>query len=161
MESGVHLYTGTVMTNNSRAENRSHISIRFIFGQLFRPQQNTTMSLYSRQKINFCTIFWLFLNVFLLEEMANPALDISTGPLARRTFQTAGPVHFILHCPYGPPRYTSGHQISNSAGPNDDKSQYVLFVRAPAPHLAVFAQSFSPFCYSVAPVRVGHVNQAH
>ena len=27
------------------------------------------------------------------------ALDISTGPLARRTFQTAGPVHFIFHWP--------------------------------------------------------------
>ena len=27
------------------------------------------------------------------------ALDISTGPLARRTFQTAGPVHFICHWP--------------------------------------------------------------
>ena len=29
--------------------------------------------------------------------------------------------------PYGPPRYMSGHQISNSAGPNDDNSQYVFF----------------------------------
>ena len=32
----------------------------------------------------------------------------------------------------------SGHQISNSAGPNDDKSQYVLFARAPASHLGSF-----------------------
>ena len=46
----------------------------------------------------------------------------------------AGPAHFsdrrtssgqyILSVtgPYGPPRYISGHQISNSAGPNDDNS---------------------------------------
>ena len=62
----------------------------------------------------------------------------------------AGPVHFsdrrassgqyILSFtgPYGPPRYMSGHQISNSSGPNDDKSQYVLFARAPVPHLGSF-----------------------
>ena len=40
--------------------------------------------------------------------------------------------------PYGPPRYMSGQQISNSAGPNDDKSQYVLFAGVPAPHLGSF-----------------------
>ena len=40
--------------------------------------------------------------------------------------------------PYGPPKYMSGHKISNSAGPNDDKSQYVLFARAPVPHLGSF-----------------------
>ena len=39
---------------------------------------------------------------------------------------------------YGPPKYMSGHHISNSAGRNDDKSQYVLFVRAPVPHLGSF-----------------------
>ena len=50
----------------------------------------------------------------------------------------AGPAHFsdrrtssgqyILSFtgPYGPPRYMSGHQISNSAGPNDDESQYTF-----------------------------------
>ena len=64
--------------------------------------------------------------------------------------------------PYGPPRYMSGHQISNSAGPNDDKSQYVLFVRAPVPHLG----SFRAFLLlqrdaSVSRVGVGHVNQTH
>ena len=32
----------------------------------------------------------------------------------------------------------SGHQISNSAGPKDDKSQYVLFARAPVPHPGSF-----------------------
>ena len=59
----------------------------------------------------------------------------------------AGPVHFsdrrtssgqyILSFtgPYGPPRYMSGHQISNSAGPNDDKSQHIFFARAPVPHI--------------------------
>ena len=59
----------------------------------------------------------------------------------------AGPAHFsdrrtssdqyILSVtgPYGPPRYMSGHQISNSAGPNDDNSKYVFFARSPVPHL--------------------------
>ena len=62
----------------------------------------------------------------------------------------AGPAHFsdrrassgqyILSFTglYGPPTYMSGHQISNSAGPNDDKSQYVLFARAPVSHLGSF-----------------------
>ena len=64
--------------------------------------------------------------------------------------------------PYGPPRYMSGHQISNSAGPNDDKSQYVLFVRAPVPHLG----SFRAFLLlqrdaSVSRVGVGHVTIKH
>ena len=50
--------------------------------------------------------------------------------------------------PYGPVKDMSDHQISNSAGPNDDKSQFVLFARRP-PHIsAVFAQSF---CYSETP----------
>ena len=45
----------------------------------------------------------------------------------------------------------SGQQISNSAGPNEDKSQYVLFAGAPVTHIsAVFAQSF---CYSETPAR--------
>ena len=44
--------------------------------------------------------------------------------------------------PYGPVKDMSDHQISNSAGPNDDKSQFVLFAQRP-PHIsAVFAQSF-------------------
>ena len=59
----------------------------------------------------------------------------------------AGPAHFsdrrtssgqyILSFtgPYGPPRYMSGHQISNSVGPNDDKSQHIFFRAAPVPHL--------------------------
>ncbi len=51
--------------------------------------------------------------------------------------------------PYGPPRYMSGHQISNSAGPNDDNSQYMYFSRGRPSHIsAVFAQ---PFCYSETP----------
>ena len=72
----------------------------------------------------------------------------------------AGPADFSVHRtssdpgilsftgPYGPVKYMSDHQISNSAGPNDDKSQFVLFARRP-PHIsAVFAQSF---CYSETP----------
>ena len=62
----------------------------------------------------------------------------------------AGPAHFSDHRassgqyilsftgPYRPTRYMSGHQISNNAGPNDDKSQYVLFAWAPVPHLGSF-----------------------
>ena len=62
----------------------------------------------------------------------------------------AGPAHFsdrrassgqyILSFTglYEPPRYMSGHQISNSAGPNDDKLQYVLLAQAPVPHLGSF-----------------------
>ena len=86
----------------------------------------------------------------------------------------AGPVHFsdrrassgqyILSFtgPYGPPRYMSGHQISNSAGPNNDKSHYVLFARAPAPHLGSFRSVLLLHRdASVARVRVGHVNQTY
>ena len=65
-----------------------------------------------------------------------PALDISTGPLHfsdRRT--SSGQCILSFTGPYGPPRYMSGHQISNSAGPNDDESQYILFAWAPVPHL--------------------------
>ena len=86
----------------------------------------------------------------------------------------AGPAHFsdrrtssgqcILSVtgPYGPPRYMSGHQISNSAGPNDDNSQYVFFARSPVPHLGSFRASLLlQRDASVSRVRVGHVNQTH
>ena len=86
----------------------------------------------------------------------------------------AGPAHFsdrrassgqyILSFtgPYGPPRYMSGHQISNSGGPNDDKSQYVLFARAPVPHLGSFrAVILLQRDASVTLVGVRHVNQTH
>ena len=86
----------------------------------------------------------------------------------------AGPAHFsdrrtssgqyILSVtgPYGPPRYMSGHQISNSAGPNDDNSQYVFFARSPVPHLGSFrAALLLQRNASVSRVRVGHVNQTH
>ncbi len=56
----------------------------------------------------------------------------------------------------------SGQQISNSAGPNDDKSQYVIFAGAPAPHLGSFrAVLLLQRDASVARVGVGHVNQTH
>ena len=38
----------------------------------------------------------------------------------------AGQYSLSFTGPYGPPRYMSDHQISNSAGPNDDKTQYVV-----------------------------------
>ena len=86
----------------------------------------------------------------------------------------AGPAHFsdrrtssgqyILSFtgPYGPPRYMSGHQISNSAGPNDDESQYILFARAPVPRLgSCRAVLLLQRDASVARVGVRHVNQTH
>ena len=86
----------------------------------------------------------------------------------------AGPAHFsdrrtssgqyILSVtgPYGPPRYISGHQISNSAGPNDDNSQCVFFARSPVPHLGSFrAALLLQRDASVSRVRVWHVNQTH
>ena len=69
------------------------------------------------------------------------------GSSPRHKHWPAGPTHFsdrrtssgqyILSFtgPYGPPRYMSGHKISNSAGPNDDKSQRIFFARAPVQHL--------------------------
>ena len=98
--------------------------------------------------------------------------DFSFSP--RHKHWPAGPAHFsdcrtssgqyILSVtgPYGPPRYMSGHQISNSAGPNDDNSQYVFFARAPVPHLGSFrAALLLQQDTSVSRVRVGHVNQTH
>ena len=86
----------------------------------------------------------------------------------------AGPAHFsdrrtssgqyILSVtgPYGPPRYMPGHQISNSAGPNDDNSQCVFFARSPVPHLGGFrAALLLQRDASVSRVRVWHVNQTH
>ena len=79
--------------------------------------------------------------------------DSNVSP--RHKHWPAGPAHFsdrrassgqyILSFtgPYGPPRYMSGHQLSNSAGPEDDKSQDVFFARARAPHLGSFR--VSPF----------------
>ena len=86
----------------------------------------------------------------------------------------AGPAHFSdrransgqhifsFTGPYGQPRYMSGHQISNSAGPNDDKSQYVLFARARVPHLGSFrAVILLQGDASVSRVGGGHINQTH
>ena len=67
---------------------------------------------------------------------SDSALDISTGP-AHFSDRRISSGQYILSFtgPYGPPRYMSGHQISNSAGPNDDKSQHIFFARVPVPHL--------------------------
>ncbi len=76
---------------------------------------------------------------------SDTALDISTGPAHfsdRRT--SSGQYISSFTGPYGPSIYMSGQQISNIAGPKDDKSQYDF-----PPHIsAVFAQSF---CYSEKP----------
>ena len=78
-----------------------------------------------------------------VRQITNPntvtALDISTGPpyfSDRRT--CSGQYILSFTGPYGPPRYMSGHYISHSAGPNDDKSQYVLFAQASVSHLSSF-----------------------
>ena len=110
-----------------------------------------------------CSAFCFWRNNWTPYTESSPALDISAGPghfSDRRT--SSGQYILSFTGPYGPPRYMSGHQISNSAGPNDDKSQYVLFVRAPVPHLG----SFRAFLLlqrdaSVSRVGVGHVNQTH
>ena len=91
------------------------------------------------------------------------ALDISTGPL-HFSDRRASSGQYILSFtgPYGPPRYRSGHQISISGGPNDDKSQYVLFARAPVPHLGSFrAVLLLQRDASMTRVGVRHVNQTH
>ena len=90
------------------------------------------------------------------------SLDISTGPLARCTFQTAGPV-----------RASTFHISLARTGHLDicraSRFQIVLartmtnhsmyFSRGLPPHIsAVYAQSFR---YSETPARVGHVNQTH
>ena len=72
------------------------------------------------------------------------ALDISTGPVHfsdRRT--SSGQYISSFTSPYGPPRYMSGQQISNSAGPNDDKSQYRVctFRGGPRPTSRQFLRS--------------------
>ena len=90
------------------------------------------------------------------------------GSSPRHKHWPAGPAHFsdrrassgqyILSFtgPYGPPRYMSGHQISNSAGPNDQialartmMNHSIYFSRGRLSHIsAVVAQSF---CYSETP----------
>ena len=106
-------------------------------------------------------------NIFMPMDATTAALDISNS-------WPAGPAHFSdrrtssgqyiwsFTGPYGPPRYMLGQQISNSAGPNDDESQYILFARAPVPHLgSCRAVLLLQRDASVARVGVGHVNQTH
>ena len=101
-----------------------------------------------------------------------PAPRLSISP--QHKHWPAGPAHFsdrrtssgqyILSVtgPYGPPRYMSGHQISNSAGPNGDNSQCVFFARSPVPHLGSFRTALLlQRDASVSRVRVWHVNQTH
>ena len=88
-----------------------------------------------------------------------PALDISTGPAHFSDCRLSSGQYILSFTgPYGPPRYMSGYQISNSAGPNDDKSQYVLFARAPAPHRF---RAVLLLQRDASVSRVGHVNQTH
>ena len=85
------------------------------------------------------------------------------GP-AHFSDRRASPGQYILSFTgtYGPPIYMSGHQISNSGGPNDDKSQYVLFARAPVPHLGSFrAVLLLQRDACVTRVGVRHVNHSN
>ena len=83
--------------------------------------------------------YWLLLQTTTSHQYItyNPAIDISAG-LAHFSDGRASSGHYILSStgPYGPPRYMPDNQISNSDGPNDDKSQYVIFAQASAPHLS-------------------------
>ena len=90
-------------------------------------------------------------DMFLLP--SSPALDISTGPLARRTFQTAGPVRAST-C------YLSLARMGHLDMCQATRFQIVLArtmtnhtmyfsCRRPPHNSAVFAQSF---CYSETPV---------
>ena len=101
------------------------------------------------------------------KELGNhSALDISTGPLARRTFQTAGPVRASAF--YLSLARTDHLDICRAIrfqivlARTDDKSQDVSFARAPAPHLGSFrADLLLQRDASVARVGVRHVNQTH
>ena len=73
-------------------------------------------------------------------------------------FRPLGQYISSFNGPYGPPM--SGQQISNSAGPNDVKSQYVLLAGAPAPHLCSF-RAVLLLQRDASVARVGHVNQTH
>ena len=83
---------------------------------------------------------------------SSAALDISTGPLARRTFQTAGPVrastfYLSLACAGHPDICRAIRFLIVLARTMTNHSMY--FSRGRPPHIsAVFAQSF---CYSETP----------
>ena len=79
----------------------------------------------------------------MLEVVYHAALNISTGP-AHFSDRRASSGQYILSFtgPYGPPRYMSGQQISNSACANDDKS-VCTFRGGPCPTSRQF--SCSPF----------------
>ena len=77
-------------------------------------------------------------------------LRVSPVGSPRHKHRSASPAHFsdrrastflYFTGPYGPPRYMSGQQISNRAGPNDDKSQYVLFAGGHRPTSRQFSRS--------------------
>ena len=72
-------------------------------------------------------VFWSI--IVIAYKCVTTALDISTGP-AHFSDRRASAFYLSLA--------RTDHQISNSAGPNDDKSQYVLFAWALVPHLGSF-----------------------
>ena len=102
-------------------------------------------------------------------DYGNPsaALDISTGPLARRTFQTAGPVRAstfylsLARTGHLDIRRATRFQIALA---RTMMNHSIYFSRGRLSHIsAVVVQSF---CYvqrdaSVARVGFGHVNQTH
>ena len=136
-------------------------------------------------KLRFYTYnFGVFLTVSVSKQLNVNAPEVGPPPSAvsklpetifrwhlspRHKHWPAGPAHFSdrrtssgqyifsFTGPYGQPRYMSGHHISNSAGPNDDKSQHIIyFSRRPSHISAVLLLQREA---SVA--RVGHVNQTH
>ena len=99
------------------------------------------------------------------KEANTSALDISTGPLARRTFQTAGPVRAS----------TFNLSLARTGHPDICRAtrfqivlartmtiQCVFFARSPVPHFGGFrAALLLQRDASVSRVRVWHVNQTH
>ena len=94
------------------------------------------------------------------------ALDISTGPLARRTFQTAGPVRAsTFHLSLARTDHldicrASRFQIVLARTMTNHSTEYVLFAGVPAPHLGSFCAVIL-LQRDATVARVGHVNQAH
>ena len=148
--------------------------LRYLHGQLVTPLCCNDAN------VNHCSKKFFFTQrlhaVMIFANQSRKLLLFTCGRSLspRHKHWPAGPAHFsdrrtssgqyILSVtgPYGPPRYMSGHQISNSVGPNDDNSQYVFFARSPVPHLGSFrAALLLQRDASVSRVRVGHVNQTH
>ena len=99
------------------------------------------------------------------KSLVEAALDISTGPLARRTCQTAGPVRastfYLSLARTGHPDICRATRFQIVLA-RTMTIQCVFFARSPVPHLGGFrAALLLQRDASVSRVRVWHVNQTH